>query len=77
MVFNLNDKGVSLPLTIIGLVLILIACVVAFTNVGMTRDQINAGDSFNQFAGDYFVRWGIAIVLTVIGSVATGFGLKR
>jgi hypothetical protein len=73
----LNSKGVSLPLTVFGLVLIVIACAVAFTNVGMTRDQITAGDTFNQFAGDYSVRWGIAIILCIIGSVATGFGLKR
>jgi hypothetical protein len=73
----LNNKGISLSLTVFGVLFIIIACVVAFTNVGMTKDQIMAGDAFNQFAWDYFVRYGIAIILCIVGSVATGIGLRR
>ena len=74
---GLNRKGSSLPLTVFGILLFVVACVIAYMNVGATRDQINAGDSINQVFYDFFVRYGAAIVLGIIGSVAIGLGLRR
>lgn len=74
---RLNEKAVSLPLVVIGILLIIVGCVVAVVNLGMTVDQINADDSMNQIFSDYFVRYGLAFLFAIIGAVIVGLGLKR
>jgi hypothetical protein len=72
----LNQKAASLPLVVFGVLLIVIACVVAVYNLSVVREQATANVSMMQIFEDYFFKWGIAILLTIIGSVAVGFGLK-
>ena len=73
----MNNKGSSLPLIIFGIVLLIVALVVGYSNVGMTRDQLNEGDSINKVSSDYFIRYGITFVLAIIGVVALSLGLKK
>lgn len=73
----MNEKAVSLPLVVIGILLIIVGCVVAVVNLGMTVDQINADDSLNQIFSDYFFRYGLAFLFAIIGAVIVGLGLKR
>ncbi len=62
---------------IFGVLLIVIACVVAIYNMNAVREQVTANVSTLQIISDYFVRYGIAILLTIIGSIAAGLGFKR
>jgi ABC-type microcin C transport system permease subunit YejB len=73
----LNQKAVSLPLVVFGVLLIVIACGVAVYNMSMVREQVTANVSMLQIFSDYFFRFGIAILLTIIGSVTVGLGLRR
>ncbi|MCW4001106.1 MAG: hypothetical protein NWE93_12800 [Candidatus Bathyarchaeota archaeon] len=73
----MNQKAISLPLVLIGVLLIVVGCVVAVVNLGMTVDQINSADSMNQIFGDYFLRYGLAFLFASIGAVIVGIGLKR
>ena len=72
----MDKKGSSLPLAVFGIVLIIIALAVAFSNVGMTREQINEGQGFDVILGDYFIRIIIAIILLVIGIVLVILGAR-
>lgn len=45
--------------------------------MSMVREQVTANVSMLQIFSDYFFRFGIAILLTIIGSVTVGLGLRR
>jgi len=71
------NKDSSLLLIVFGVLLIIVACVVVIANLGITIDQIKADESIIQIFSDYFFRYGIAFILTIIGAVAVGLGLRK
>lgn len=46
-------------------------------SVGFVREQVSVDVSFLQIFEDYFTNWGIATLLTMIGVVTVGLGLRR
>lgn len=74
---GLNQKGSSVPLIVFGIVLIIIAVAVGYSNVGVTREQINEGEGFNVIFSDYILRFIIAIILLIIGLPLLILGVKR
>lgn len=72
----MNQKGSSLPLAVIGIVLVIASLVLGFSIVGVTREQINQGDAFMTIFSDYIVRLVIAIILMVLGIIALVLGVK-
>lgn len=73
----MSQKGSNLPLTIIGIFLIIIAIVVGLSIVGNTREQLAQGIPFNDVFTNYISQFIIAIVLMVIGLGCTILGVKK
>lgn len=71
----MSDSVIGIVAIVVGVLFLVGACLLAFTNIGMTVDQINQGESVPQFFNDYMTRYIIAIVLGAVGALFIGLGI--
>ncbi len=74
---RLDNKGVSFLLVIIGVALMIVGFVLAFTLVDVAREQLSEGVTFDVYLGSGLIREAFALIFFIAGLVLTILGLKK